>query len=1056
MPNPFEIAGSQHPESLHKAVPLATTQIFSGYWPNSAPYHDAAVPYLYSVFYGASRRDKIIAGLNTEISPQMTLIRRPGNPVWNSNTFTNVIGFYPFKPFEAAIGEQVYVIVDTATAVYIAGVNGTPVKTLLYTKASGAGPSRFQGEGNTLYWGDGVSTKKWSWFPAWTASNSYALGFAILDSNNNIQQSLGYGVQIVSTSVSSNIATINYTGAGVINEGDTVTLYGLTTKTSLNTSTQQVLSAGSGFFTITYVTGNYGTTSDTGVVVDTTQGFGISGSSSPSFSGTIFSTVLDNTNIWVSWGNAVQNMGIVAPVTAPGVQVTSVPAAPSWAATTYYWPQPFIIDSNTSTGPWVWELTTAGTTHSSVPSGLTTGTPTPTFSGGVQSASPTVVTDGGASWTCNSLAARQTSTLYSTGQVIVVTWTYVYYTTVTIYFDYKPPETRTIPHDVTYNAFFQCTTAGTTSASGISSWPGALNATISDGGVTWTQIGWTVTRTASATAAVSGGGDSNTVPGNVGDSYAVSNITEIADSNGNGEIIVNAGYSEASAPTWGTHIGTQTTETSGLTWSNQGPFGSANTGVWFYTFTYVNEVTGDESTGAPLSQAILLPASSGILVSGPGSPDTQVSAINIYRTTQQPVGSVSGTPFFLRQIVAPVNSASWSLLDTTGDPPTPGATLNILIIAPGYGIVNGVVTNYNDPPPTGLTNFTFFAGRMWGTVGNINYYSTGPDVTSGNGNTSWNVENFNETPGTQFRLWPTTVGLFTFTNDGLWLVEGLGTLSNPFEEIQPVDPNLSINSYNAFCTAGTQAHIYTSDGLYLTIDPQNGTSWLGQPVATDLAASYDSSAVYVTYQSNGLDQHGFISDGSNHWLSWMSVPAPETGYLWNPPATISAGSGGVGAVISIEVEPGLYKLLIGPSGSGPILARDSSYSAFEDNSNMYAAWAAFGNLVFAHHGQMAGLLFVGADFVRIGSQPVLSVLLDEILGQSGTPSWVQVVNPVNDPPNFPASATIYQLRYWMINTQGPIFCRNGLFKFDFGTDSVKNELYTFTVFGESLTEEIQS
>jgi hypothetical protein len=1051
--NQFETLGSGS-DKPKKGVPLATTQIFTGYWPNASPYRDAAVAYLYAKFYGATRNDKIAAGSNTEVSPRMTLCRRPGCPVWSSASFTDVTGFYSFNPFETGAGEQVYVIVDEATATYVAT---TSTKTLLYTKSAGAGKTRFKGEGNTLYMGNGVQTLKWSWFPAWAASTSYQPDQSILDSNNNIQLSLGYGVRITSTSVSSDIATINYTGTGVINQGDTVSLYGLTVASGLNDTTQIVLGAGSGFFTVSYSTSNYSTTADTGAAVDATQGNGTSGSSTPSFSGTIDSLVVDGTNVWVSQGNSVQNLGIVAPTTSPTVQNTLIPAPSSWAASTYYWPNPYIVDSNTSTGPWIWQLTTSGTTNSSVPSGLTSGTPIPQYSGGSQSASPTTVTDGTAVWTCNSLAARQTSTKYSAGQVILVSYTFVYYTYQFVQNDGGGGQLIKTAHNVTYMGFFQSKNSGTTSSSANSSlsWTSGLNTTVSDGSVTWVNVGLEVTRTASSTSSPTQGVDSNMVAGNVGDSLLVSTSNQISDSNGNGETVTIAGKSQTTAPTWSTTLGASVDDGTApcLVWKNTGPLGAANTGVWFYAYSWVNLATGDESTASSLSSPILEAAGSGILVSGSGSPDTQVGQINIYRTTQQPVGSTSGTPFLLTSIPAPANGASWSYLDTTPDPPNSGATLNVEIIAAGYGIVDGVVSNYNDPPPTGLTNLEFYAGRMWGSVGNVIYYSTGPDVTVGNGNTSWNALNFYETPGVVYRLWPTTVGMFVFTDDGLWIIQGLGTSTSPFQEIQPADPSISILSYDAFSQSGTQGIIYTSDSKFYSVDPQNGTSWLGQPVGNDLVAGYTPSSVYVTYHSHGLDQIGLVTNGSNQWLSYMQVPAPETGYLWNPPATISAGSGGVGAVASIETAPGIHTLLIGPSNSGPILMRDSSYTTFADNETAYEAWAAFGNIVFAHHGQLAGLMHIGADFVRVGSQPQVSVLLDEILNQPNTPAWVSVPNPISDPTNLPQSDTLYQLRYWLIETQKPLYCRNALIKFDFGeTDTVQNELLVFTVFGESLVE----
>lgn len=1167
--NQFEVLGS-NADKPRKAVPLATTQIFTGYWPNSAPYRDAAVAYLYAKFYQAGRNDKIAAGLNTEVSPRMTLCRRPGLTVWNSNSFTDVTGFYSFRPFQSGNGEQTYVIVDTTTAVYIGGINTGTTKILLYTKASGAGTSRFKGEGNTLYWGDGKNTMKWTWFPGWTAATSYTPGQSILDASNNIQQCLGYAVQVVSTSVSSNVATITYSGSGTVKAGDTITFYGLTTKTALNNATVQVLNVGSGTFTCSFVTADYSTTADTGIAVDATQTSIVSGGSTPSFGSTIQGVLLDGTVGWICWGSSVQNMGIVAPTAAPTVSITPVPSKPDWAASTYYWPDPLIIDSNST--PYVWELTTSGTTASSVPSGLTTGTPTPMYSGGTVSASPTTVTDGTAVWTCNSLATRVVSTAYSVGQVIAVSWPYTYYTYEYVCFsgnvgiktptgvvnfedcpkgrwfqivnetgthwaklqvtsvfnidmlEFQPGKlvTKThkmklagewldaelyylnrpvvkysgdvytlsimsedeadqhyvletgdvahnipydpggggctvvqVPHNVTYEAFFECTVAGTSSSTATASigWNGGLNSTTIDGGVTWTCVGLWVTRTSSASAAPTGGGDSNQVAGNVGNSQLVSVNIEIQDSNSKGEIPIIAGVSGSTAPTWATTVGAQTVDNSGLIWSNQGSLGAANTGNWFYSFTYVNPTTNDESTGSPLSKAILLPASSGVVVSGPGSPDTQVGAINIYRSPQETATAVSGTPFFLTQIPAPPNGGSWSYTDVTPDPPNQGAILNVLITCPGYALVNGVVTNYNDPPPDGLTNLEFHAGRMWGTVGNVSYYSTGPDVTSGNGNTSWSALNFNETPGTMHKLWPTTVGLFHFTNDGLWLVQGLGSLSSPFEPIQLVDADISIATPNAFCVNGTQALVYTSDSQYLQLDPQQGTSILGQPVANDLASTYNPNYVYLTHHSHGLDQLGIITTGSSEWLSWMQVPAPETGYLWNPPAVLQPGSGGMSAVASVETSPGVYTLLVGPLLTGPILQRDSTFSNFTDNGNAYDAWVAFGNIVFAYHGQMAGLIHIGADFVRVGSTPTISVLLDEILNQPNTPAWVPIPNPVNDPPNLPASNTLYQLRYWMIESQQPVYCRNGVFKFDFGNDTVQNELLCFTIFGESMAEE---
>lgn len=985
---------------------------------------------MYQKFYSLTRNDRIADGLNTEISPRMTLVRRPGFSVYNSQSFSNLQEFYAFKPFQASIGEQVYVIADTTTNVYNA--TGPSTKTSLFTKLTTA-KSRFKGVENTLFWGDGTSIEKWSWFPAWAAATAYSAGTCVLDNNNAIQQVLGYGGYIASTSVTSDVATINVgSGNSLPSVGDLVAFSGLTAQTGLNSAIVPVLSVGGSSFTISYNTSNYSLTTDTGVYYVAARS-GTSGSSTPSFSVTLNTVITDGSVAWISRGSSVQNMGIAAPTSAPTVSAVTLSAEPSWSATTYYWPTPLILDSNGN----IQLLTTPGTTNSSVPSWNTSGT----------------TTDGTAVWTYQGSGTRSTNTAYANGQFICVTWTFTYYSYEVVG---KPPHLVKVPHTGSYSCFFECTTAGTSSSIATNSvgWNASLGSSVNDGTVVWTNVGYEITRTSSTTASPTNSYSGNT-NGNVSNSVAVTTTTEIQDSNNNGQVPTVAGISGSTQPTWPTTNGAYTSETGGLTWKCQGVLGAANTGNWFYAFSYVNLATGDESTASSLSNPLLLPANSGVVISGAGSADTQVTAINIYRSVQTTTtaNAPAGGPYFLTQIAAPANGASWSYTDSSPDPGNSGSLLNVLLTAAGYAASNGIITNFNDPPPTGLTNLEFHAGRLWGTVGNIGYYSTGPDVTVGNGNTSWDAENFFEVPGTIYRQWATTNGMYWFTNDGLWIITGLGTSSNPFQEPQLVDPNISISSYDWFSTNGSQANIFTNDGSFLLIDPQNGTSNLGFPIQSQISTLFPStSSLYVTWYGNGLDQKGFISSAGT-FINYMTVPPPETSYLWNSPAVLANSTSSV-AMQSVETSPGLFNLLVGPSSSGPILKRDTT--VFTDNGTSYDAYATFGNIVLAHHGQMAGVAFIGLDAIRIGelpNAPVLSVLLDEIVGQETTPYFTAIPNPVNDPPNLPASNTLYNLRYWLVNTQQPCFCRHMLIKFDFSTDTVQNELLAYTIYGTSIVEE---
>lgn len=155
MTNPFNIAGAQTRPS--KKAPLYQgARWTSGLWTNRAPIRDAASTRLEEKFYGP-RGDAFLGGENIEISQGLTLIRRPGNSIWNDNNWTNVNSFYEFRLFNSNI-EQIKTMVDTTHVLHDASNNG---QIDIWKKASGAGQSYMQSIGNSLYWGDGKSQKKW-------------------------------------------------------------------------------------------------------------------------------------------------------------------------------------------------------------------------------------------------------------------------------------------------------------------------------------------------------------------------------------------------------------------------------------------------------------------------------------------------------------------------------------------------------------------------------------------------------------------------------------------------------------------------------------------------------------------------------------------------------------------------------------------------------------------------------------------------------------------------------------------------------------------------------
>lgn len=1029
--NALDAAGVQH-EQIKKYAQLFTSKFFTGLATNRNQLNDAATPYIYQKLYAATRNDSLIDGKNVELSPRATLVRRPGLSVYNDQTFPTCTGLVNFKPFDLLTGEEIKVIFDSASYVYDA--TGPSTKDLLWTKAAGAGPSRFKQIENTLYWGDGVDTKKWSWFPSWEASTSYAIGSSILDSNNNIQQCVGLGSKVIDTAVSSNVLTVTTNGNYTMTAGtSTVTFVGMDNAPYLNGVTLLVDTIpDSVHFTCNITHSDYTTLSDNGFAAINVAG--TSGGTEPTFSSTIGDQTFDGFIAWVCKGNSVQNMGIVAPTIAPAASNVAASSNDSWVASTYFWPEALIIDANST--PQIQALTTNGTTDSSVPTFSTTPGAT--------------TTDGTAVWTCKGQAARQTSHSYAVGDYISATYTQSVVTQTQV----APGKYIYTWNYYNYTVMLRCTVAGISSSTSTANvvWPAGLGATVVDGSVTWQNVGLPVNRTSSASSSPSNSG-SGTVAGNVGNSTAVSSISSISDISAGGtgylQTVVTAGKSGSSHPTWAVNgsgneqAGLYTTETGGLVWLNNGPVSSANTDSWVYAYSWRNSSTGDESTASPLSIGVVLAQSSWISVSGAGTSDTQVDKIRIYRSVQGQT-----VPFFLAEIDAPLNGASWNYIDTTPDPPNQGAILNEFITASGYAEVNGIIDNYNDPPPTGLTNLEYHAGRMWGSVGNILYFSTGPDVTVGNGNTAWNAENFFEFPTIIYRLWPTTNGLYIFTSSGFYLIQGLGTSTNQFQEAQQISDKIAIASYNAFNLQDSIATVYTTDRQFLTIDPQNGVSYYGLFVGDVLASDVAPASAFITYHTNGLDQKTFISDGSTLWYSMAPVPSPEgPGFLWNPKAVISDG---MSAIASLETTIGSFDLLVAPKTSGPILKRD--LTVFSDNGTAYDAFATIGAIVMAQPGESAGVMFITIDAIKTGSKPVIGFLMDEFVNQTATPSFNLMQNPTIDPPNLPESETLYQLRYWLDETQQAAWGRFIQTKFDFGTDSVQNELLSYTIYGTTARE----
>lgn len=531
----------------------------------------------------------------------------------------------------------------------------------------------------------------------------------------------------------------------------------------------------------------------------------------------------------------------------------------------------------------------------------------------------------------------------------------------------------------------------------------------------------------------------------------------IVDSNGNTQAPYRTGVTGTKAPVWNTGINQLTNDNPNLVWICEGPAQSAPAGTlstfnggWQYAIALVNTLDDTVSNVGPLSvstgnfvgvTAITFAAGSGLPIAS--KIDPQADFVAIFRTTDG-----QALPFLIPGDTNSIYTLPLSEYMTNGySDTTPDELLNNLISAP--------IGGENTPPAPGAVNLTFHLNRIFFSVGNTVYWTSGPDTPVGNGVNGVGPLNFDEFPSLVKRLVPTSIGLFVFTVSDTYVIPGQGTTNNPIMSGQPFLQGVGVSSYNAVGINGSIIGLFTTDSQFLNLDPSAGTVFAGHAIGDQFrqdnnepGTNWDPANVYVTWHVNGEDQAWYVSDGEFGWYRMCPTPAPEApGITWSPFATIV---GGCKAVQSIEVSPGQHELLIGPTGSGVILERD--LNTFTDNDATYQAFAVLGSIVFVNPGQIAEVSFITTDSVRIGQPLIVGVLLDEALPYYTGP-FEMLKEWVTDPTSRPKSRSILGQRFYLSDSDDiTALCRHAQIKIQWFEENVQNELLAITVFGSYMQE----
>jgi hypothetical protein len=591
--------------------------------------------------------------------------------------------------------------------------------------------------------------------------------------------------------------------------------------------------------------------------------------------------------------------------------------------------------------------------------------------------------DGSVTWTNLGSSRWQANHSYATGAVVIGVVTAVSGTPNQLYVSIQPGNSGgTEPH-----------------------WRGGVNTQISDGGVVWQCLGRALSWN------------------DIGANTELSAASTIVDSNGYLQNIFSAGVSGTNTPDWAIDSGAITTDNSVL-WQNAGAFAPQGAGPVLYGYTFFNSVNIDQSNMSPQAPEITVTAGNQLIIQGEGTGQPGVDTIKLWRTLQN-----GSTFLYLGSVPNPGAGQTWTYVDNK-----PDSALDITQQAPNTGV--------NTPLPQGATCLEYHVGRIFAGVGNVVWISSGPDasLSGSNGNTGFNISFTVQSSIT--RLWANSLGMCVFTVRDVYVIQGNGA-DQPFFISRWIE-NMPLLNYDAFTVNLTTAYLLTGQRQIMALDPGGGILEVSFPIADIIANQFPPDSSQLSYHT-GVNAEAalYVSDYNQKWIRFSSVTAPDTGQHWNPPAYIN---GGISAVQSVEITPGVRMLLVGPASSGGAI-RIRDLNTRTDTGTPYQMTVFFGNINLAVPGQLAGVAWFTVESSAAGSAPELSALFGELSG-----TYETFPRTRQDPPNLPPSETIIANRHAVLTGQNPVWCRHLMLGLSWPAEDELSELYAYTIFGQVWQE----
>ena len=450
---------------------------------------------------------------------------------------------------------------------------------------------------------------------------------------------------------------------------------------------------------------------------------------------------------------------------------------------------------------------------------------------------------------------------------------------------------------------------------------------------------------------------------------------------------------------------------------------------YFYKYAYGNSHSGHVSSPTPPSFSgpegePINPGTNAVQLIMQSSSDLQVDVIHVFRTTDG-----GGNPYYELPNSPVPNGA-------------PGTAVTITDFADDTALqINNVCPDpeFNNPPPGGAIDPVWFAGRLWMHRGHQLFFSSGPDVTMGNGEEAWYPVYVFSVPTQIIRKFATPNGMFLVCLDDILIVRGISTASFTVNDFAK---DIGMRTWTAGDTDGTNSYIYTSDRQFLLLNP-NGFASISGNVADTISAVDPTKAYVSMFRYTALENWIFLADGST-----FIYPYNAELVAW---ATKQAPVDGVGAIGTVELTPGVYQLWRAkPVQQSTISFRDST--VFADEGAAYPCFAVFGPITVADFLTLAQMRDIALTTVSTTSQVTLSVLANEVFPLAGSQFQILQVSST-EPPELSATPSLSFIanRYTWKSAPLPELINFYFKRIDFSADPNPDEIWSWTAGGTQTT-----